>query len=139
MNEDIRKLQKLLLTDEDFQNKLKAAAEAYDGEQTEEAVFNGVLVPLAAEYGITATFDEYKEYMSGLNELEISELELSEEEMSQIAGGKPDGGGLGVTDCKGVGGGVGALGSSGGAGICALVGIGWGRQACITGGWSDTV
>ena len=47
MNEGIRKFVELQRTDETFQAKLKAAVESYTGENSEEAVFNGVLVPVA--------------------------------------------------------------------------------------------
>ena len=47
MNEGIKKFEELQRTDETFQAKLKAAVESYTGENTEEAVFNGVLVPVA--------------------------------------------------------------------------------------------
>ena len=58
MNEGIKKFEELLKTDEAFQKKLADAAQAYNGEMTEEAIFNNVLVPIASEYGITATIDE---------------------------------------------------------------------------------
>jgi phosphoribosylamine--glycine ligase len=50
MNEGIKKFEKLLRTDESFQAKLKAAVESYTGEKNEEAVFNGVLLPVAKDY-----------------------------------------------------------------------------------------
>ena len=83
MNDGFNKMKELLLSDEEFRGKLKAAYEAYKGDQTDESVFNEVLVPLAAEYGITATYDEYKEYIRSVPDDE----ELSPEELDQVAGG----------------------------------------------------
>jgi len=131
MKEGLEKFRKLLLTDQDFQNKLKEASMNYTGEQTEEAIFNSVLVPLAAEYNITATYDEFMEYSSNL-----SNQELSSDELSMVAGGKPDGGGFGMTQCTGAGGGLGAAGSSAGGGVCVFTGLGWGDPACFTVGYS---
>lgn len=126
MNEGIRKFRELLLTDEAFQQKLKAAAESYTGEQTEEALFNGVIAPLAAEYGISGTFDEFKEFVSNPGDQEMDSAELT-----QVAGG---GKGAGGSLCLGVGIGIGqtedddkinshciAVGV-GGTGACAGVG-----------------
>ena len=75
----IKKFVELMNTDEAFQAKLKEALAKYDGEKTEEAVFQNVLAPLASEYGITATIEEYKDY--------ISDGELSTDELEQVAGG----------------------------------------------------
>ena len=99
MNEGLAKFQNLLFTDEDFQQKLKTAAEAYNGEQTEEAVFENILVPLAAEYDISATYEEFKEYIAGLNAMSMDESELK-----QISGG----------------------GKGGGATACFIFGVGFG-------------
>ena len=131
--EGISKFRELLLTDEEFQQKLQAAGEAYDGDQNEEAVFNNVLVPLAAQYGITATFDEFKTYME-----DFSSAEMSVEEMEQVAGGiaKFNGGGLGGEACKAIGIGAGAVGTTAGGGACAFVGLGWNFNICISVGRS---
>ena len=66
MNEGIKKFEELLRTDESFQTKLKAAVESYAGENTEEAVFNGVLLPVAKEYGISVSYEELHDYISNL-------------------------------------------------------------------------
>ena len=127
MNENLERFKELLLTDEEFQSKLKAASEAYTGEQTEEAVFNNVLVPLAAEYGVTATFDEFKDYLSGLEN-----VEMSQEELGQIAGGDK---GFGASACFGVGVGVGGHGEGSRINaICILVGTGDKVAACAGNG-----
>lgn len=49
MNQELKKFEELFKTDAGFQEKLKAAMYTYAGEQTEQAVFEAVLVPLAAE------------------------------------------------------------------------------------------
>ena len=133
MNEGLEKFKELLLTDEAFQEKLKTAVENYDGEKTEEAIFHGVIEPVAAEYGITATFDEYKEYMNSLND-----EELSKDELTQIAGGKLEGIGLGYQSCRVVGLGVQIGGSEGGGGVCTLLGYGWGDTVCCGEGYEGT-
>lgn len=121
MNEGIKKFRDLLLTDEKFQQKLKAAAEAYTGEQTEEAVFSEVLVPLAQEYGISATYDEFHEYVTNGQEMDKAELE-------QLAGGKS--GGSGTTACIAIGYGIGGGGGDGTGGACLAIGGGWGLVHC---------
>ena len=123
MNKDLVKFRELLLTDQGFQSKLKDAASAYTGEQTEEAVFNNILVPVAAEYGIAATYEEFKDYIK-----ELSDSEMSKDELIQIAGGKT--GGLGIAGCYVIGGGTGAGAGSGSGGVCLLFGVGWGYYNC---------
>lgn len=125
MNEGIRKFRELFLTDEEFQQKLKAAATAYTGEQTEEAIFNGMLVPLAEEYGISVSYDEYHAFLSG-------DLEMNNEELMQVAGGTK---GAGATICFaiGIGAGLSEDDDDNGVGgsLCAAVGIGAGGAACM--------
>ena len=79
MSEGILKFRELMQTDKAFQSKLEAALENYKGEKTEKAVFEAVLTPLAQEYGISATFEEYLDA--------ISDQELSLDELNQVAGG----------------------------------------------------
>lgn len=131
MNKDLEKFRELFLTDETFQKKLKDAAESYTGEQDEEAVFNAVLVPLAAEYGITATFDEFKDYISSLN----TDAEMTKDELQQVAGGKT--GGLGIEGCYVIGGGTGVGGGDGSGGACLLIGVGWGFYNCTGSGTTE--
>ena len=123
--EGIRKFEELLRTDETFRKKLQEAEEAYTGEQTEEAIFDQVLVPLAEEYGITGTFEEYKEYISRL-----SDPTMSEDELAQIAGGTSKGGGVDVGMCFGMGIGCGVGGGPGAGNVCALIGVGYGSVNC---------
>ena len=129
--EGISKFRELLLTDEEFQQKLQAAGEAYDGDQNEEAVFNNVLVPLAAQYGITATYDEFKTYVESL-----SGTEMSEEELSAVAGGdKANGGGFGALTCASLGLGIGGAASTVGGGVCVILGLGWKEHGCVGPGY----
>ena len=132
MNEGIKKFAELLNTDEAFRAKLKAAADHYDGEKTEEAIFNNVLVPVAAEYDISVPYEEYREFIS-----QAADQPLNDKEVLQVAGGKFDAGGLGTSVCyvigTGIGGGVGK--NSGGA--CLVLGAGWDKVICITAGTSD--
>ncbi len=131
MSEGIKKFAELLNTDEAFRAKLKAAAESYNGEKTDEAVFSGVLVPLAAEYGITATFEEFQAYMS-------NDQPISDDEVKQIAGGdKKKGYGMGGARCYGIGIGVGGAGGNGAGGGCFMVGGGMGSYECYVEGITD--
>lgn len=129
---NIEKFRELLLTDVAFQKKLQAAVEAYTGEQTEKAVYNNILIPLAGEYNITATYDEFKDYME-----KLSDAEMSKDELAQVAGGGK-GQGAGVVGCFGVGMGVGGGGGDGAGAGCAMVGIGWGGAVCKGSGETAT-
>jgi len=126
MNEGLKKFEELMRNDTAFQEKLKAAVENYTGEQTEQAVFEGVLVPLAKEYGITASFKEFQAYVNGISN---EDRELSEDEVNQVAGGKN--GGFGSSVCVGVGVGFGGGSGSEGAGGCVGVGGGMGHYECF--------
>ena len=133
MNEGLEKFRELLLTDETFQKKLQDAAASYTGEQTEGAVFNNVLAPLAAQYGIRATYDEFKEYI-----VNLSTQEMSSEELAQVAGGdKFNGGGVGFATCKGIGGGAGGGAGENSGGACLIIGVGWNKIVCLTVGCSE--
>ena len=122
MNKDLEKFRELLLNDKDFQNKLQTAMENYNGEQTEEAAFDAVLVPLAAEYCITATFSEFKDYISGLDS-----SEMSQDELSQVAGG---GKGYGAIACELYGLGFGFTDGSLAGGACFIGGMGIRASVC---------
>ena len=126
MNKDLQKFRELLLTDEVFQKKLQAASEAYAGEQDEEAVFNNVLVPLAKEYDITATYDEFKAYMESLSG---DGSEMSKDELQQVAGGGKNSG-QGTLSCYLIGVGVGGANADNRGGGCAGIGLGWGEVSC---------
>ena len=133
MNKNLEKFQQLLLSDNEFQQKLKSAAESYDGEKTEEAVFANILMPVAQEYGIEITYDEYKEYAANLSGAKMSDAELA-----QVAGGDKgtNGGGIVKSNCTGLGVGYGAGAGEKSGGICLLVGIGWGDTTCVGPGYS---
>ena len=118
-------------TDAAFQEKLKAAMESYTGEQSEEAVFEAVLVSLAKQYGISASFEEYKEYVANIS---TEDRELSQDEVDQLAGGTK-GIGIGSTACLGIGVGLGGNYASS-TSVCAIVSIGSGADACVVEGQS---
>lgn len=86
---DILKFRELLLKDPEFQEKFRKAAEAYKGEKDEKSVFDNVLTPLAREYGLSATYEEFQEYAGALTG--GADGELSEDELEQVAGGKGSG------------------------------------------------
>ena len=140
MSEGISKFRELLLTDSEFQDKLRTAAETVDGGQTAEEVFSNILSPLAAQYGITATFDEFKEYIRNLSD---DSEKMSEEELQQVSGG--EGKGVGVSACYAAIG----VGFAGGSDFydddpnknryagCIVIGAGQGASACVGKGyWS---
>lgn len=128
MKEGFDKFRELLLTDEEFRAKLQKASETYTGDQTEEAVFNNVLVPLAAEYGITETFEEFKTHLTSLED-----RELSSDEIAQISGGGKGSGGIGANLCLGIGVGGGITKGT----LCAAVGFGDTGACAIEGAWVD--
>ena len=125
MNGDIKKFEELMTTDEAFQVKLKAALENYSGEQTEKAVFEEVLAPLAKEYGLSATYEEFAAYLKDLAE---NQLKMGDDELGQIAGGsKEKDYAIGASACCGIGAGV--LGPSA---FCVGIGFGGkGAGACV--------
>jgi len=128
----LEKFRELLLTDEDFRKKLKEASESYTGDKTEEAFFNNTLVPVASEYGISATYDEFKSYMEQLND-----QELNSDEIAQVAGG--DTKGFGATACYVIGVGLGNTTDYVGN-KCVVVGAGMGgAEACAGDGVSTGI
>ncbi len=144
--EDLKKFHELITTDPEFQEKFKAAAEKYDGEPDEEAVFEKVVLPLGKEHGLSATYDEFRDYIEAVaSGAENGELagELSEDELTQVAGGKGGGAGIGKCAIFGVGIGVGGAdtphgsGSHFGVGICIGIGAGAGSYKCFGSGEAD--
>lgn len=94
---DLIKFRDLLASDSEFQEKFRKAAEAYTGPQDEKSVFEKLLQPLGKEYGLSATYEEFKDLTS--TPAGDAEGELSEDELAQVAGGKNSGIGF----CAGVG------------------------------------
>jgi len=130
MKQDVQKFIDLLTADVSLQEKMKSTAEKYEGEQTQEAVFQEVVSPFAEEAGYHFTWEEYKEYMTD-EAAKAKELDL--DEMDQVNGGIPDkGGGAIACFAIGIGLGGGVIGSRRTplAGGCLLVGIGVGAIAC---------
>ena len=125
MTEGIKKFAELMNTDEAFKAKLSAAAQSYKGESTPEAVYNNVLSPIAKEYGISVSLEEFNEYVSSQANKDES---LSFDELEQVAGGKS--GGFGAAACAAIGVGVGGTGGDGAGGVCAVIGAGWGVSFC---------
>ena len=133
MNKDLEKFKELIMTDESFQNKLKDRVEAYNGEQTEEAVFNNVILPVIEEYGITITLEDLKEYAASMEDTDIVD------ELSQVSGGESSAYGIFGGTCIGAGVGLGgSFGKEGGI-ICVVVGAGWGNSNCLGKGVSNKI
>lgn len=138
--EDMIKFRKLLFSDSGFQEELRAAAEAYTGEQDVKSIFDNLLVPIAEKHGLSGTYEEFGEFLGSITE--ESESELSEDELAQIAGGK--GGGLGIGRCVAYGVGVGAAGALTdnryfGLGACLVVGAGTGIYSCAGSGEAESM
>lgn len=132
--EDIRKFHELLNSDSEFQAKVNSAAAEYTGPQDDKEIFEKVIVPVGNEYGLSATFDEFREYADVFSNK--AEAELSEDELAQVAGGKVEvnGGGVGGYGCDGGGIGFGLAIGSKSFGFCCLVGVAKGAGLCLTAG-----
>lgn len=126
MTEGIKKFAELMNTDEAFKAKLNAAMQSYKGEMTPEAVYNDVLSPLAKEYGISVSLEEFNDYISSQTNKDGS---LSFDELGQVAGGKARG--AVAAACSVIGAGIGGGGGDGAGGGCALIGVGWGTTRCL--------
>ncbi len=127
--ENVMKFEEKVMQDESLQEKIEAAAKAYDGDKTDEkAVFDAVLAPIAKDAGLDFTYDEVMEVRKA-----ASEGELDVSEMKSIAGGS-------IKDiwgaCFAIGIGVGAAASDSdgkdGAGMSACFGIGIGAGSWFT-------
>lgn len=134
MKEDLKRFEELLKTDPEFQAKLKAASENYTGDKTLEAVFYNIVEPLAKEYGISGTYEEFEAYLKGVPA--EGDAEMGAQELAQVAGGGK-GGGLGAVTCLGIGIGGGAGGGSDSGGVCVGIGFGSGKTECLGTGVSD--
>ena len=136
MSGNMEKLIQLLMTDEVLQQKVKAAAESYTGEQTPEAVFEAVIAPLAEEQGLPVTFEEYR----ALTE-KVRTGEASEDELLQAAGGadysRINGGGVGMSSCTGMGFGIGLTAGAKGGALCIVLGGGFGDSFCLAAGMTE--
>ena len=78
------KCMELLKKDEDLQEKVKGAMEAYTGEKTDaKTVFNVVLAPIAKEIGYECTFEDIEALANS-----SGDEELTEDEVAMVAGGK---------------------------------------------------
>jgi hypothetical protein len=72
--ENAEKFEKLLISDEKLQAKLRAAMDAYTGDRRDEkAVFDAVVIPLAEEAGLPFTFEEAREYAGRDREIPLEE------------------------------------------------------------------
>ena len=75
------KLEELLRSDEELQDKIRAAVKEYKGDLSDDrVVFDAVVVPLAEEKGLPVTYDEYLGHVSGLTK-------LPDDEADSVAGG----------------------------------------------------
>lgn len=132
-NEVFKKFQELMNSDTVFQGKLHQAAEQYKGDPSDaKAIFEGVLLPLGEEYGLSATFEEFSKYAGAL--VGSEDGELSSDELAQVAGGK--GGGVGAGGCLAIGLGIGGGGAGDetspvNGGLCVVLGIGYGGYSCF--------
>jgi len=128
MKEDLKNFIELIKNDESIKIKLEEAGKNYEGEQTEEAAFNSIVVPIAKEAGYDISFDDMKQ--------SIQEIDL--DEMGQVSGGAKEepAGGLGAILCVGLGIGGGIAAGPGGGGGCLIIGGGWNVTRCAIKGTS---
>lgn len=130
MNQDTKRFIELLNTDETLRDKLKSAAEKYEGEQDPETIFQNIFLPIAEEAGCHFTWEDFQEYvMQGTKELNL-------DEMDKVAGGV-EGEGYGYAACFIIGSGNGYVTDKKTGcfkGICLSLGIGAGLGACISKG-----
>ena len=56
--ENVEQFEKLLREDEALQERLASAVDAYEGEQTAEAIYEALLEPIAAGVGLPFTYEE---------------------------------------------------------------------------------
>ncbi len=134
--ENVMKFEERVAKEKELQEKLEAAANAYEGDKSDEkAVFEAVIAPVAKDAGLEFTFEEASEAHKTSQD---GELDLAE--MKSVAGGffggiclaigfgKGDGAcgilgfkldtksdsiegtGIGVTTCDGIGVGLGIIG-----------------------------
>lgn len=112
---NVERFEELLRSDEALQEKMRSATEAYEGDKADEcAVFEAVVVPLAAEVGLPFTFEEAKGVVAESEELDLDDLD-------EVAGG--------VSFCLAVGGSGGTSTdacdyTAAGANACQYVGVG---------------
>lgn len=147
MSKDVREFAKLVGNDAELQNRIAAAAEQYEGEHTDQAVFQAILDPIAKEQGFDLSWEDLEQYAQ---ELLSNEIELDEDELDQIAAGaqdpnpnkdpnqKNERGGVGITSCIKVGVGVGTtLHEDGNRTYCIFIGGGKtsGIGICLSKGW----
>ncbi len=137
--ENVIKFEEKVMQEKELQEKLEAAAKAYEGDKTDEkAVFEAVIVPVAKEAGLEFTYEEAIE-----TKKEVQEGEIDLKEMKAVAGG-----GLGICLFAGYGKGAGGClltgtnidrdakgrGFGGGIGYSSCDGLGFGFGF---GGWGD--
>ena len=130
MNQDLQKFIELLKSDDTLQEKMRSAAEKYEGDQTAEAVFRNLLLPIAEKKGYHFTWEDYQEYVKQETK------ELNPDEMDQVAGGV-EGEGYGYAACFIIGSGNGYVTDTKTGcfkGACLSIGIGAGLGACISKG-----
>jgi len=73
-----KKFEELLRSDEALQEKLRAAAEAYTGDASDEqAVFEAVVAPLAEEAGLPFTYEEAQKLASGSEGPSLDDLDAA--------------------------------------------------------------
>lgn len=112
---NVEKFEKLLLSDEGIQAKVRAATDAYEGDKADErAFFDATVAAVAAEAGLPFTFDEAMEFAASGTDLNDSELEA-------VAGGRVGCFGIGYGDTPGP---EGCSSERAGGGVCGGIGLG---------------
>jgi len=128
MVDDVKKFMDLMSSDEALQQKIRAAAENYAGDQSQESAFQDVIAPIAEEAGFRFTWEDLQEYTERQSGADMG---LSEDELDQVAAGS----GIGASACIGFGIGLAFfIDEEGSGGGCIGIGFGNGAEACAVKG-----
>ncbi len=124
-------------SDPELQKKLQASFDGFSGEQTEKAIFNEILSPIASEVGFSLTFEEVKQESERMRS---AAGQLNEDELGDVVAGRDFNDirfGAGSVDCQGAGVGLGVAVSQTGASGCLMIGGGSAKGFCIFTGVKD--
>lgn len=122
--------------DKELQKKLADGIRDWQGEKSEQAVFEGVFVPAAKKEGFDISFADLTAFREKFTN---DEGNIDDDELKQAAGGFWDDVDYGVNACTGVGLGFGLSGGTG----CIVLGAGnvsvaacWGEGTKYDSAWS---
>lgn len=114
MNNDIGKFIDLFKRNNQFQEKLKTAIIDFKGNLKEEAVYTDIFLPLASEYGLSISSEDFRVYIERMS---CEDEEMTDDELSLVSGGSVKG--WVINRCTSIGVGIGDVGGS----VCVAVGF----------------